>query len=302
MHEELARMSELIQPARSIAVLVGRGVSVDQMAAALALARSLRAVGKEANIYTPELPSLPTVFADLTELKTEFGKQNLIISFDYHESSVDKVSYAISQDNNKFFLTIRPKKGNPPLDPATVEFSYAGTDCDLLVLIGEHDLSNLQQLYFGYEDVYASVPIISFNSFQSKVGAIAFDVSSHSSYSEYMTLVLGGMQFEFDADSATDLYAGLALETKAFTSAKTTAETFEVAAELLRRGARRSHELQILLTPPVAQKPNNQETVAKQESAAAKSAEIIALSPSRQKTHPKHQGKGFNPAGLPRKK
>lgn len=247
MHEELARLSELIQPARSIAVLVSEVATVDQVAAALALVQSLRLIGKDVTLYAPKIPQLPIALAGLNEIKTEFGKQNLVISFDYQESLVDKVSYAISQDASKFFLTIRPKKGSAPLDPATVEFSYAGTDCELIVLFGEHDLTNLQQLYFGYEEVYASTPIITFNTFNPGIGAIAMDVSAHSSYSEYLTLALGGMQLELNSDVATNLYIGLALETKAFTSPQTTAETFEVAAELLRRGARRGRELQSAL-------------------------------------------------------
>lgn len=250
MHEELTRISELIQPVRSIAVILGEQASLDQVAAALALCQSLRLVGKDVSCYAPTSPHLPITLTGLDEVKTKFGKQNLVISFDYQESAVDKVSYAIGQDSRKFFLTIRPKKGSLPLDPATVEFGYAGTDCDLIVLFGEHDLSNLKQLYFGYEDVYASTPIITFNSFNPGIGAIAMDVSAHSSYSEYMTMVLGGMQLELSSDAATNLYAGLAVETKAFTSPQTTAETFEVAAELLRRGARRGHELMTLLTTP----------------------------------------------------
>lgn len=257
MHEELTRMSELIQPARSIAVLVSEMATVDQVAAALALTQSLKLVGKDVSLYAPQLPLLPISLIGLNEVKTEFGKQNLIISFDYQEASVDKVSYAIGQDARKFFLTIRPKKGSAPLDPATVEFSYAGTDCELIVLFGEHDLSNLQQLYFGYEEVYASTPIVTFNTFNPGIGAIAMDVSMHSSYSEHMTLALGGMQLELNSDVATNLYTGLALETKAFTSPQTTAETFEVAAELLRRGARRGRELQVALTTSSDQSRTN---------------------------------------------
>lgn len=252
MHEELARLSELIQPARSIAVLVSETATVDQVAAALALTQTLKSIGKDVSVYAPQLPQLPIALVGLTEIKTEFGKQNLIISFDYQESAVDKVSYAIGQDASKFFLTIRPKKGSAPLDPATVEFSYAGTDCELILLFGEHDLTNLQQLYFGYEEVYASTPIVTFNTFNPGIGAIAIDVSSYSSYSECMTLVLGGMQLELNSDAATNLYVGLAIETKAFTSPQTSAETFEVAAELLRRGARRGHELQAALVTPFA--------------------------------------------------
>lgn len=286
MHEELTRISELIQPARSIAVILSEGATLDQTAAALAFTESLRSVGKEVLCYAPRQPLLSVMLTGLSEVKTEFGKQNLIISFDYQESAVDKVSYAIGQDSSKFFLTIRPKKGNLPLDPSTVEFSYAGTDCDLILLFGEHDLSNLQQLYYGYEEVYASTPIITFNSFNPGIGAIAMDVSAHSSYSEYMTLVLGGMQFELSSESATNLYIGLAVETKAFTSPQTTAETFEVAAELLRRGARRGHELQALLISSTSSAQPAQTPIDKQVS-----SEQVAVLNTQVKTAQKHSAK-----------
>lgn len=250
MYDELTKLSEILQPARFVAIVLPPQPSFDQVAAATAFADALRTVDKEVNIYCPEKPALEgsELLHEINSIKTEFGKQNLVISFAYQEASVDKVSYAISQDSKRFFLTVKPKQGAQPLDPATVEYSYAGTDCELIIIFGEHDLTNLRQLYFGYEDVYQNTPIVTINTHQPEIGSLHFSVTDYSSYSELMAVLLGGMQFELSQDAASNLYAGLLLTTQSFAASEVSAETFEVAAELLRRGARRPHMLNQLVS------------------------------------------------------
>lgn len=249
MTEELQRLAELLQPAQVIAVIVGKNAAFDQVAAATALAVTIKQMGKEATVYAPKTltkllgEEATSLIFGSHEWKTNLGKQNLVISFDYIESAVDKVSYAISQDNQKFYLTIKPQAGAAPLDPTTVEFAMAGTNADLLFLIGEHDLTNLDQLYYGYEEVYANTPLVTINSFVPDIGNVHFNTADFSSYSETVTMMLGGLQLPIESSAATNLYAGMIVATHSFSALSVQADTFEIAAELLRRGARRSQQL-----------------------------------------------------------
>lgn len=249
MTEELQRLAELLQPAQVIAVIVGKNATFDQAASATALVATISQMGKEASLYAP-LPLVEQMGEEAAHLlsgihdcKTNLGKQNLVISFDYVESAVDKVSYAIGQDSQKFYLTIKPQTGAAPLDPATVEFAMAGTNADLLFLIGEHDLTNLDQLYYGYEEVYTNTPLVTINSFVPEIGNLHFNVADFSSYSEAVTMMLGGLQLPIESIAATNLYAGMIVATHSFSALSVQADTFEIAAELLRRGARRSQQL-----------------------------------------------------------
>lgn len=251
MTAELQRLAELLQPAKSIVIVVGENTTFDRLAAATSLALALNQIGKEASVYIPK--PLDQILGNATELlqgsehiKTSLGKQNLVISFEYVESAVENVSYAIGQDSKRFYLTIKPKLGAAPLDPATVEFAMAGTSADLIFLVGEHDLANLGELYFGYEDFYATTPLVTIHSFTPEIGNIHFNVSDFSSYSEAMTMILGGLQIDVLPIIATNLYAGMVMATKSFSELSVQADTFEIAAELLRRGARRAQLLTTL--------------------------------------------------------
>src|SRR3989304_759359 len=150
--EQISSLKDYLRTAESVAVIVGPKPTDDQLAVASALYQGLVATGKEIGFYAPRDISQRQFFA-LKELRTELGKQNLVVEFDYDESAVDKVSYHIGEESGKFYLTIKPKKGHKPLDSSAVDFSYAGADADLVFLVGVHDLETLDQLYFGYENL-----------------------------------------------------------------------------------------------------------------------------------------------------
>ncbi len=262
MTEELERLAQLLQPAKTVLIIVGESANFEQLATALALTQTIQSAGKEVQVCCPVLPTqlqiVPEHLALISRLElvsNSLGKQNLIISFDYVESAVDKVSYAISQDNKKFFLTIKPQAGAKPLNAESIGFEYAGTSADLIFLLGVHDLSSLRQLYFGYEEMYVNTPIITINNSKPDFSHIHFNVADVSCYAEMATMMLGGLQLDIAGESATLLYAGMALATKSFSAAKVQANSFEIAAELLRRGARRPKELQLIQSNN--QTPNN---------------------------------------------
>ena len=138
----------------------------------------------------------------LDDLKTELGKDNLIISFPYQEAQVDKVSYHLSDDNKSFYLTIKPQKGQAPLDSDQVEFSYAGAQADLLMLLGVGDLENLEQLYFGYEDLYKNAASVTINTYIPDFGSLNLDTSGSVAYGEAIFYYLKSLATLFDLDLA----------------------------------------------------------------------------------------------------
>ena len=197
------------------------------------------------------IPSLKDFLKEgalLSELKNELGKENLVVSFPYNEERVDKVSYHIGEDSQRFYLTIKPRKGVEPLDSKKVEFSYVGSDADLLFLFGVGDLEDLAQLYYGYEDFYQNTAAVTFNNFIPDFGTLNLDISGSTSYCESLFYLLKNLlniwQMDLfaleDADQiATLLLAGINLKTDNFTSLQMKAETFSAIAELLHLGGRR---------------------------------------------------------------
>ena len=238
--EQISSLKEYLQNAETVMVVVGPKPSDDQLAIASALYQGIGTLGKEVGIYSPKKLSRKS-YVGFKDISTELGKQNLVVELDYIKEAVDKVSYHISEELKKFYLTIKPKKGAKPLDDSTVSFSYAGADADLIILVGVHELEDLEQLYFGYESLYENAFLAVIHSFEPELGNAQFDLSGTSSLSESMVELLSHLDIQLTADMATDLLKGIEKTTNKLQSLSVTAETFDAVASLLRAGARRTY-------------------------------------------------------------
>lgn len=236
--EQIASLKEYLQTAQTALIILGPKPTPDQLAVASALRAGLESLGKEASVHAPKKPDA-AAFPNLAGLSTELGKQNLVVEFDYDENAVDKVSYHIGEQTGKFYLTIKPKRGFPPLESKAVGFSYVGADADLIFLIGIHNLETLDQLYVGYETLYESAFVVTLHSFRPELGNVQFDSSGASSLSEAFVDLLAGLEISLTENMATDLLSGIEHTTDNLRSLATTAETFEAVAQLLRAGAKR---------------------------------------------------------------
>ncbi len=125
------------------------------------------------------------------------------------------------------------------MDQQTVEFSYTGADADIVFLIGVHEFESLEQLYFGYEQLFQTAMTVTFHSFEPQIGTFKLDASGSSSLSESMSLLLQMMAWPLPPDAATNLLQAVEQATDSLQSLATSAETFETVAWLMRNGARR---------------------------------------------------------------
>lgn len=260
--EQVEQLRSLLEQSQSIFVIFGESATIDHVAVALALQHGLQQAGKDVLLVAPQKPGRAEIEAllGLDQLVTDIGNQNLTVSFPYHEAAVDKVSYHIGEETQRFYLTVKPRKGAKPLDSSAVEFSYTGADTDLIFLVGVPQLSGLKDLYVGYEEVYETKPLVTINSFVPDFGTVHLDTSGTASMSEAILPMMRNLGLSLSTDTATNLLAAIEAITKGFQSLSTTAETFESVAELLRMGARRvrhktSVEVQPGATPTQQQTP-----------------------------------------------
>lgn len=236
--EQLTSLKDYLKTAQTAAVILGPRPTDDQIAVASALYLGLTAAGKDTGLYAPKNLG-QRESNSLKNLKTELGKQNLVIQLDYNEEAVDKVSYHIGEESKKFFLTIKPRKGREPLDSKNVKFSYAGAEADIIFLVGVHNLESLEQLYFGYESLYESAFVVTLHTFKPDLGNVQLDLSGASSMSESLVHILENLEIPLTAEMATDLLRGVEAMTQNLQSLTASAETFEAVSKLLRAGARR---------------------------------------------------------------
>jgi len=238
--ESLQLFQQTVQQAQSIFICVSSQVKLDQAASALALAAGLKQLGKEVTLLSPSQPT-----EDLTSLDgvagftQQIGNQNLQVAFAYQPDAVDKVSYNIDEEAQKFYLVIQPKKGTPPLDAQSVEFSYTGAHVDLIITIGLTSLASLDGLYEDFTDVFNDTNIASIHAFETDYGTIRLNTSGAAAFSEATTKLLSQLGVTLTPEIANNLLAGLEIATDHFHSTTMTADTFETIAQLLRAGGHR---------------------------------------------------------------
>lgn len=247
---DTTQLRSLLEPARSIAVLLPEHPSYDSVASALSLKLSLENAGKTvvvacASPMTVEFNRLVGVNTVLSTL----GSRNLIISFPGQTESVDKVSYNIEQ--GELQLVITPKANVPDLDVRKLKFTTGVGQMDAAIMVGVGDTRELGALFTSAKEVLANTKLVSLTQglpFQNYTPTQLYDTDA-SSISEITAHVIDSMGLPLTADSASNLLDGMEQATANFRH-QVSSGTFETAALLMRRGARRQDVYQPENLPP----------------------------------------------------
>ena len=253
----LSQLKVILDQAHTALVVLGPESSLDQTASALALYESLKDLKSEVSICAPEEIS----FLDIQgqeNIKNKLGNKDLSVSFEYDENSVDKVSYHIDEEKNKFYLVVKPKKGYKPLDTKSVTFDYVGAQADVIFLFGVHRYEVLDHLYSKYVSVYDNATVVTVHNFEPEIGDIKIDVSGKSCWAETVLSLIENLGLELNEVAATNLLYSIENATNNLSSFTATADTFESVSKLMRAGARRFHAKKAVQTQkeiPVSAQP-----------------------------------------------
>lgn len=230
----------LLDPAKSITILLPRNPSYDSVASALSLKLTLDAHGKTAEVVCADPMTVEfSRLVGIDTVGTSLANSNLVISFPGQTENVDKVSYNL--DNGELQLVITPKVGAPSLDHRRLKFVPASQLPEVVILVGVNQLQDLGPVYIDAKELFSKVSLISFTRdmpVESFAKHHLYDAES-SSISEIVFHILSSLNFNLHPDVATNLLSGLEKATAAFQSPQVTYVTFETAANLIRRGARR---------------------------------------------------------------
>jgi len=229
----------LIEPAKSILVLLPKDPNFDQVASATSLYLALtQNEGKEINIYCPT--SMVVEFNKLVgvnKVKNEIGNKNLTISFaNYNPQGIEKVSWDI--DSGQFKLTIVPKVNVGAPNEDQVIIGYAGVAADLAILVGGKNEENFA-IVKGEDLINAKLVHIGINELSITGKTISSLATAGSSVSEVTANLIKNSGYKIDADIATDLLMGIENATHEFSAVGVTADTFALVAELMRLGGKR---------------------------------------------------------------
>lgn len=240
--QDLTPLATAAQEAKSILICIHPQSTYDAVAAALAWKITWEQAEKSVTVLcsAPMRAEYERLF-ELGSVVSEAGNRDLVMSFPYDDTIVDKVSYNVNEDTNQFELIISPKTGFMPLSPKQIQFRQAGVAADLVVMFGFHAVQELGELY--EKEKYTFDQAFSVAVTQSKVPTFAkFHITLQNeqlSYSEWTYYVLRQLQIgNLTEQAASNLLQGIEYATDRLMAVQN-ARTFETVAQLLRGRARR---------------------------------------------------------------
>jgi len=238
IQEDLTKVKELVEQAKSILVVTHKKTTMDSVGSALSMYLGLTALGKTVTVASPDPMTVEfSSFVGANKWTNEVGKKNFIISLDYQEGSIEKVSYNI--ENNKFNLVIEPRPGFD-FSADKAHYQHAGVEADLIIAVDTVSLGDLGDLYELNKDAFASKPIIVIDSHKENTKFGQLNIVDASPVTvELIAVVLSSLGIKLTEDLATNMFNALLASTNNFQIDGVTGRTFEVAAVCMKAGAKR---------------------------------------------------------------
>lgn len=236
---EVTALKDLLTTSSSIVILLPDTSSRDAIAAALSLYLSLTQLSKIVTIASPKPPTVGLSYlVGVNKITQSLGNKNFVVSLDYQEGAIEKVSYNI--EGNKFNLVIEPKTGAPLLSSKNVKYNYSGVSADLVITLEAVTKESLGAFYTQNQTLFNEKPVLVVDNrvTNTQYGKINI-VRPAASLSEIVVHLLKVAEMPIDADIASNLYDGIIFGSRMFASPAVNADTFEAAAWVLRFGARK---------------------------------------------------------------
>lgn len=235
MDSHKQQVAERVKEANNILVTVSANPSVDQLAACIGLTVALNKMGKHATaVFSGEVPStLEFLQPEKTIEKTTDSLRDFIIALD--KSKADKLRYKVEDRVVKIFIT--PYRTS--LTDKDLEFSQGDFNVDVIVALGVHNQSDLDQAITAHGRILHDAAIITLNNKPGgELGNLNWLDPTASSLSELSMQLLDLLDHTIlDEQIATAMLTGIVAETNRFSNAKTTPQTMSISAELMTAGA-----------------------------------------------------------------
>ena len=202
-------------------------LNIDSVAAALALALSLKKSNISTKVFCPTKPDANYSKLSGLELLTDSYNQNdLIITLDYPLDQIEKVNY--NQDNGKLNLVVQTKEGSPKVTENQISFTSQAVVADINFILGEETALGVNSNMVNSGNwIYVSP------TNNAKSWAKANIIDQDAPFCEIFTFLLPMLGLNLDVNSAKNLLIGLRVATQSF-SVNVSPETFEAGAICLK--------------------------------------------------------------------
>jgi len=251
---EVTKVKDLLAKAKDILIVTHESPTDDSIGSSLALYLGLISLGKKVTIACPDsmkvgLSSYVGVNKIISDLAS---KKNFIISLDYVDGSIEKVSYNIEGD--KFNLVVEPRQGFESFSQDKVHYSYASTSVDLIFSIDTIHLGGLKKLYEGNKELFAGKPVVNVDRHagNAQYGSINIVDVSSSTTAEVVARLLSMLDVKLTVDIATNFLNAVYEGTGNFSVSNISAGAFDVASVALKAGGKRFGVVEETVAPSVA--------------------------------------------------
>jgi len=237
---DITKVKEMLDKANDILVVTHEHPTFDSIGSTLALYLGLVSLGKKVNIVCPDPMTVElSSFVGVNKFAADLSRKNFIISLDYEDGSIEKVSYNI--EGNKFNLVIEPRTGHEGFSEDKVHYSYGGTTADIIFTVDTIHLGGLKQVYEANKELFGGKPVINIDRHpnNARYGQMNIIDPQASSTAEVVSQFLSGIGVRLTTDIATNVLNALYGATNAFQSLHVNAQVFELAAACLKAGGKR---------------------------------------------------------------
>lgn len=218
---------QLIKEAKNICIIPSQVNEPESIAGALALFYTLKELNKNVNLIIEELPEkLKFLIPSLNFISYP---KNFVISIPRKSTDVSQVYYEKNDEALKIHLTL----DSGSIKKENISFYFSEPKPDLSIVLGIQDfkVQLLEKLdSFGF---LMDSPILNIDNNQENKNFGKINLIKDCSFSETLISLIKSINKE----AAACLLAGLIIHTDNFKNSKTTAEAFETAGLLMKKGA-----------------------------------------------------------------
>ena len=237
---DITKVKELLDKAQNVLIVTHEHPNFDSIGSALTLSLGLSSLGKKVTVVCPDPMTVElSSFIGVQKIQKEIASKNFIISLDYVDGSIEKVSYNI--ENNKFNLVIEPRPGFEGFSEDKVHYSHGGASTDLIFTVDTIHLGGLKKVYEDNKELFTGKPVINVDRHpnNAKYGALNLVDSQASSTVELVSQLLSHIGVALTADIATNVVNALFGATNNFQNPNVSVASFELAAACLKAGGKR---------------------------------------------------------------
>lgn len=245
---QLTELKTLLPTAKSILIAIPANADIDKLAAGLTLFLTLESAGKQVSIVCDD-----TIKVSQSHLfgvdhiqknipSTGGGNLTLVLegvaAADNTVPALEKLDWFAQGGNLNLVFHCLPGQ---IFQPAKITPHFQGSGFNLIFTVGAANLNFLGNIYNSNLQVFSGIHLVNIDNQTSNTSFGQTNVldSNVSSISEIVSSVILDLGFVLNADTASNLLAGIFEATSNLTNDKANAETFIAVANLLRAGGRK---------------------------------------------------------------